>query len=460
MRLSGICFSTTLLNCSLVCALLCISGCGRHSATGDDTRKGPATVEQAARVLDLTTFPLMDGAPANSQRTVANLSYSVASNVKTVFGFQKKKLIEKGWKELPNTSVTDQSASGMFARNGFIISVSAFPSGESGKVLVTLHNFGNVNLAKLPVPRDSKAVYVGDATAMYVTSASVESTAATMSKLITAEGWQPYGTAGDSSYFKQNAIRLSMTVSSAPAQGGKTMVSFASELMSADLPAPEKAEELQYSDSTKELSFATTGDNNVVVDYYKKALAPAGWQPTLDNTVKIDDNDTMIFRSPAKDMLTLSMPPASDGKIRVSLQHQSAAEIAELDRQIKAMAPALRKEAQAREAKEAAEFAEAHKPFPKVAVTLPDGITDVEQTKDEIKFKVGNGKAKAVAEAWRKEFRESGWKENAAVVAAMAGSIAFTKEKQSLTISYTDTGMMPAEIRLSAMGAELESSTR
>src|ERR1039457_2960287 len=114
MRLSGVCFSTTLLSCSLVCALLCISGCGRHSGTSDDTIKGPATVEQASRVLDLTTFPLMDGAPANPQRTVANLSYSVASNVKTVFGFQKKKLVEKGWRELPNTSVTDQSASGMF----------------------------------------------------------------------------------------------------------------------------------------------------------------------------------------------------------------------------------------------------------------------------------------------------------------------------------------------------------
>jgi hypothetical protein len=460
MRLSGVRFSTTLLNYSLVCALLCISGCGRHSATGDDTSKSPATVEQAARVLDLTTFPLMDGAPANPQRTVANLSYSVASDVKTVFGFQKKKLVEKGWKELPNTSVTDQSASGMFARNGFIISVSAFPSGESGKVLVTLHNFGNVNLAKLPVPRDSKAVYVGDATAMYVTGASVESTAATMSKLIMTEGWQPYGTAGDSSYFKQNAIRLGVTVSSAPAQGGKTMISFASELMSADLPAPEKAEELQYADSTKELSFATTGDTNAVVDYYKKALAQAGWQPTLDNTVKIDDNDTMIFRNPAKDMLTLSMPPASDGKIRVALQHQSAAEIAELDRQIKAMAPTLRKEAQAREAREAAEFIEAHKPSPKVAVTLPGGITDVEQTKDEIKFKVGNGKARAVAEAWRKQFRESGWKEDVAVVHAMAGSIALSKEKGSLTISYTDTGMKPAEISLSVMGAELEPSTK
>jgi hypothetical protein len=450
----------TALNCLLVCALISSAGCGRRSDTaGDDAIKGPATAEQAARVLDLTTFPLMEGAPAVQQRTVANLSYPVATNVKAAFEFQKKKLAEKGWKELPNTSVTDQSGSGMFARRGFIVSVSIFPSGEPGKVLVTLHNFGNVSLAKLPVPRDTKPVYVGDATAMYVTGASVESTAAAMSKLIIAEGWQPYGSAGDSSYFKQNAIRLGITVSSAPAQGGKTMISFASELMSADLPAPEKAEELQYSDSTKELSFATTADKNAVVDYYKKTLDRTGWKSTLDATVKIDDNDTMIFRNPAKDMLTLSMPPASNGKIRVSLQHQSAAEIAELDRLIKAQGPALRKKAEEREAKEAAEFAEAHKPLPKVAVSLPADAADLEQTKDQIKFKVGNGKAKAIAETWRRQFRDAGWKENIATLEAMAGAISLSKEKQSLTINYSDTGMMPAEINISAMGAELEAAS-
>jgi hypothetical protein len=38
----------------------------------------------------------------------------------------------------------------------------------------------------------------------------------------------------------------------------------------------------------------------------------------------------------------------------------------------------------------------------------------------------------------------------------MAGALSFSKENQSLSISYTDTGVMPAEISLSAMGAELE----
>ena len=280
-----------------------------------------------------------------------------------------------------------------------------------------------------------------------------------MSRLITAEGWQAYGKAGDSSYFKQNAIRLGVTVSSAPAQGGKTMISFASDLMSADLPAPEKAEELQYSDSTKELSFATTADKNVVTDYYKKTLAQSGWQPTLDKTVKIDDNDTMIFRNPAKDMLTLSMPPASDGKIRVSLQQQSAAEIAELDRQLKEQMPKIRAAVQAKQAEEDARFAEAHKPLPKVAVLLPADVTGLDQTKDEIKFKVGNGKAQAIAETWRQQFHDTGWKEDVATLGGMAGAISLSKEKQSLTINYTDTGMMPAEITISAMGAELEASS-
>ena len=164
----------------------------------------------------------------------------------------------------------------------------------------------------------------------------------------------------------------------------------------------------------------------------------------------------MIFRNPAKDMLTLSFAPAAKGKTVVALQHQSAAEIAELDRQIKAKLPELRAEAQRRDAKEAAEFAEAHKPLPKIAITLPSDARALEQTASEIKFSVANGKARAVAEGWRKEFHDQGWKEDMATLDGMAGAMSLSKEKQSLTIHYTDTGFTPAEVNISAMGAELE----
>ena len=154
-------------------------------------------------------------------------------------------------------------------------------------------------------------------------------------KMLLVEGWTPYGSAGDSSYYKQNAVRIGATVSAAPAQGGRTMISYASELMSADIPAPPDAEELQYADSTKELRFETVATKDSVADFYKTTLAKDGWKPTLEKMVQVGDNDEMIFRNPAKDMLTLSMPPRPSEKIPVSLQHQSAAEIAELDRQIK-----------------------------------------------------------------------------------------------------------------------------
>jgi len=229
-------------------------------------------------------------------------------------------------------------------------------------------------------------------------------------------------------------------------------------LMSADLPAPPDAADLRYMEQTRELSFETTANREAVVDFYKRTLAKVKWAPTLEHTVQIADKDEMIFRNPGKDMLTLAMPPAREGKLSVSLQYQSAAEITELDRRLKEHEPEIRAKAKAQQEEEDRRWEEEHhpKPLPKVAVTLPAEISGLEQTKDEIKFNVGKGRAKAVVETWRRQFRDGGWKENIATVDAMTGVVSLPKENQSLTINYTDTGVMPAEVSLSAMRVEIE----
>ena len=57
----------------------------------------------------------------------------------------------------------------------------------------------------------------------------------------------------------------------------------------------------------------------------------------------------------------------------------------------------------------------------------------------------------------RKQFAKAGWKEkDDATVEDMAGTIAFTRENQDLSILYVDNGIMPAEITISATGVELE----
>ena len=446
----------------VVCALGCFLGCGAKNRAADDTTewdaiKTPATVEQAAKVLDLSTFPLMDGAKPLESPQVANLFYLATGAVKTTFEFNRKALLAQGWKELPNSSVTDQSASAMFSRNGFVVFVSVTPNGD-GSLQVRLQNQGNVKPGKLPVPPNAKPVYVGDSTAMYETAAAAAATADACRDLFVAQGWVPYGTAGDSAMFKQNATLVTATVSSAPEQAGKTMIQYSNQLISADIPAPPNVDDLRYGDEPPELTFATTQNQDAIVDFYRNILSAAGWKSTMDKLVDVDEKPTIIFRNSAKDMITLSMPSIYGGKLGVSVRFQSAAETAALDRRLKEAAPKLRAAAEAKaanEAKEAAELAERNK-VPKVAVALPADAKDVKQTNDSIKFTVGKGKAKGAVESFRKQFRDAGWKEDVASLERMAGTLLFSKDAQHMTITYSDTGFMPSEVSLSAMRADFE----
>src|SRR5207249_9089330 len=190
---------------------------------------------------------------------------------------------------------------------------------------VRLQNLGNVKPGKLPVPPGAKPVYVGDPTAMYSSQAAVAATADAIRNLFVAQGWVPYGKAGDSDFFKQNAILATATVSPAPAQGGKTMIQYSNQLISADIPAPPNVEDLRYVDEPPELTFATA-NQDAIVDFYRKTLAAAGRQSTLDHTVDVDEKPTMILPNLAKDMLTLAATGVLSGKLLFSVRFQSAAE--------------------------------------------------------------------------------------------------------------------------------------
>ena len=448
------------------CAVGVLFGCGAKNGAANDTSsaegsiKTPATVEQAAKVLDLSAFPQMDGAKAAESRHVANLSYVAPGDAKKALEFNRKAFTAAGWKELPNSTATDDSASGMFARDGFVVALSVIPF-EKSAVSVRLQNLGNVKPGKLPVPPGAKTVYQGDPTAMYTVDSTVPATADAIRNLLVAQGWVPYGKDPNSCFFKQNAILASVYISSAPAQGGKTSIQYSTQLISSDIPAPQDVEDLRYVDEPPELTFATT-NKDAAIEFYRKALTALGWKSTMDKMVDVDEKPTMIFRNPAKEMITLSVPYKYEGgKHGVSVRYQSAAEIAELDRRIKEEMPRLRAAQQAKEAKEAkeaAELAEKNK-VPKVAVTLPTDAKDVNQTNDSIKFVVGKGKAKAAVEALRKQFLDAGWKEDVASLEKMAGTVLLSKENgQSVNITYSDTGFMPSEVNVSAMRVEFEAA--
>jgi hypothetical protein len=170
-------------------------------------------------------------------------------------------------------------------------------------------------------------------------------------------------------------------------------------------------------------------------------LAKSGWQATTDKPIKLDFRHALIFRNPAQDLLELQMHDF-EGKTRVLLKHQTAAEVAAEDAAVKTEI--------------ARRQAEKDKPLPKLTIALPAGAAEIDAKKNQIEFHLPTGKAKASIDAWRKQFVKDGWKEEVAAAEKEAGSITFTKGSQSLTLFYADPGFIPAEISLSASGVELE----
>ncbi|MBI5758574.1 MAG: hypothetical protein HZA46_08660 [Planctomycetales bacterium] len=419
-----------------------------EKSTGAGTGK-PATVTEAVRVLDLTTFPLLKGAKEPVNRSVARLSYTAPSDCKTAFEFQRKTLASQKWTELPGSNATAEYANGTFTRDGFVASMSVSPLGDPkqpGMVNVSLMLHGNVDLKKLPMPADLKPTYVGPQVAMYSTDVSVEKTAEACRKLLLAQGWQPYGKAGDTQFFKQNAIRLTAYITAAPALKGKTSVSFTAEQLSADVPAPADTVDLQYSDSTKQVLFDTKGSEDSVEAFYRKTLGSAGWKATTDNTVKIGFKDMVIFRNAAQDMFSLEMYEMKDEQVlRVTLKHQSAAEVAAIEKRL--------------DEESAAKKSKKETPLTRVKIVLPPGAKLTEEAKTRLEFTVGAGKAKTTAESIRKGLRDAGWKEVVTTADAMVGEIEFTKDNQELTLSYVDTGFLHAEFTIRGPRVELEKAT-
>lgn len=297
------------------------------------------------------------------------------------------------------------------------------------------------DLAALPVPNGATKVFISGDVAMYATEASVKSTLDELTKRLAEGGWEPYGAAGDSRYFKRGLVRLNANVASAAAQGGKTMLSYAVEKMSVDLPAPRDAEQLQYSNSTTQLHFDSPKTLDELCDYYRTALEKAEWKATTDRPFKSGFRDELIFRNPTKAMLTLSVSDF-EGKRRVTLKHETAEQVAAAEKR-------FQEEKAKREAME-------NMPLPMLTVELPAGAKDVKKSKGRVEFELPAGAAKGCIAEWQKFFAAAGWKERVTTLENVGGLIAFTKDDQTVTASYTDPGFIAAEVSLLTSGVDVE----
>jgi len=411
----------------------------------------PTTVEAATRVLDLRTYPVPEGAQvSSSMHTLAILMFEAKGGVKESYELQRKQLVDRGWKELPGTYLEDTTASGHFSKDGFVVAASASPAfsdpKKAGWSSVTLINHGNVVLAELPAPAGVKNFYSNPSEASYSTEANVADTAAACRKLLLADGWAPYGTASSDPqspmmYFKRNAIRLMAWISSAPALGNKTIIKYSADLLSADLPIPPDVPDPRYDDSDKTVRFdAPDGQADAIIAFYQKQFAKQGWKATTDRPIVDDQKETqfLVFRNPQGDMISLDLAKYND-IVRVKVEHQSAAEVAEADRRHKEEAERQRQKLAKMNIKI------------KVAVPLPAMAAKIEQEKpDRFEFALATGEGPAAFRFFKDHFSKLGWEEEDGTRAEKhTGSMFFKKDEAQIRFKYFDSGLSDAEISVS-----------
>ncbi|MDX1943950.1 MAG: hypothetical protein SFU86_00980 [Pirellulaceae bacterium] len=442
--------------CLLTAAIVTVPLLGSFALAQSTMSAQPATPEQAARVIDLRQFPLPAGVQP-SIRTLSTLLYDTTSTPKAAYAVVRGELLKRGFQEQPGYASAD-TVMALFTKEGFRVTASANTTGEPGQASVSVVNDGNVDLAKLPVPPGVKPFHPQPTEASYTTTATIPETAAACRKLILAAGWEPFGEAGDTrqemvmQYFKRNAIQLQLWVMKTPAEGGKTLIRYGTELLQVDFPLPPGAKQLDYTDAHKTLRFEMVGhDTAAIFAFYRERLGKLGWQPTTDKPITDDSRGTafLVFRNAAKELISLDLD-VSDESVAVKLLHQTAAELAEEERLAKAHA----------EKQKLAE-AERNRKF-KVVVPLPAKAADLEKPRENvIEFTLPTGSGPAALSALRDHFVKEGWTEQeGAELGKNSGDLDLKKDKLELDLSYFDIGFTPAEIRVSgSFNVTLETTT-
>ncbi len=299
-----------------------------NSSNGEKAQGGAAETTSAAEppfeLLDLETFARLSDAKPPIMRSRTLLMYDAPGKAVESYALLKKHLVTAHWREFPGGTASAEygSANGFFKRGDHTLTLSLSKGSQPDTVSVTMQHHGNLDLSELPLPKDAESVYRFPHTAGYVTTVAVEETTKTFGDAMTAAGWSVFESSPGSTTYKRGAQTVQVSISSAPAQGGKTMMQLSPQLLPVDLPTPPSAEDVRFSHSSGELSFEHPGDWDEVARFYQTELPRQGWKPTSENLIKNENDAFQIYRNAEKALAQLKVETRG-GKTQATLEYQS-----------------------------------------------------------------------------------------------------------------------------------------
>lgn len=350
---------------------------------------GVASIEEAARAIDLRKIDLPSGSTFSEGAQLNMVSYETPAALKDAFRFQQQQLVKSGFKEQPGSQTEATYCNGMFRKNGFTVSLMAYgdPANSQTPTRVFLSHLGNIPADQLPVVKNAKRVSIGAGHALYGTNLKPAETVKQTRDLLTAAGWEPYGSNpvppdSEVQTFKRGAIRLIAYIApAAPGadQDGAVTINYSLQLMSADIPAPQNAKDIGFSDSTKSLQFETSDEFDSIASFYQEQLTRQGFQPTTDDIVESKNSvgqavASQTFRNKAGDLLSVELQRRGD-MTTANVVHLTAVEAAAREKSQRESAQRFVAQRQARE--EEAQRAIAKSTKTSKPQTPDQGIPDV-----------------------------------------------------------------------------------
>jgi hypothetical protein len=290
----------------------------------------PLSAREVARVIDLRTFPRMDGAKleASTLGPLAAVTYQAPGDVQKALDFHVKKLTDAGWQEhytgeKRHIHKEGKSEYAMITatKQDFILSVHM--EGEAGKDEVRVSVFSNGNFDTRTLPRTKDGELIGDSGTfpnyshtIYTTAGTVEATEEFTRKELTAAGWQEFSDrltdnsrVPGSLTLRNRAVRLGVYISKAEALGGKTSVQYSASVLSDDVPTTADAADVRVQDDHEafQLRFETGSSVQQVTDFYKKELPALGWKFREGAGLVKADAAFLFFDAENKDRLVIDL---------------------------------------------------------------------------------------------------------------------------------------------------------
>jgi hypothetical protein len=265
----------------------------------------PATLKEALAVIDLSTFPVPDGALYADKSPVASSYVLPRGNAVKAVELYRSTLVPQGWKPAADPKLFEVGkdwAQLIFVKQGFVLYASVGVSSGNGNMNAALFHVGNIDARTLPRPAGAEIVDALPPRIIYRTAVKPDDFKQFMRTEMKKQGWQQYSRRlrrGESLpesgqdkelKFLSHAVKAELSINPA---GDKTRVICGVGLVNEHLPILPDARAIELDEDPLSLSYYTATAPEKVVDFYQKELATADWK-RREGAGSADNKEGMI----------------------------------------------------------------------------------------------------------------------------------------------------------------------